>query len=490
VSGGQSIARTYDNDGLLTQAGSLLLTRDPQNGFVTASSNGAVGESYGYTSFGEIVSHIATQNGSQVYSASYTQDALGRISGQTESVLGVSHTYGYSYDNAQRLSQVTRDGSVVSSYTYDLNGNRLSAILGGVTSSATYDAQDRLMTYGTFSYVYNAQGQLVSKTDSAKGQITSYNYDVLGNLRSVTLPDGKVISYLVDGANRRIGKQVNGTLVQGFLYLDDLRIAAELDGSGNVVSQFVYGDKVNVPAYMIKAGVTYQIISNHLGSPRLIINSTDGSVAQQIEYDEFGNVLADSNPGFQPYGFGGGIYNSETGLSHFDARDYDATVGRWLQKDPSLFAAADTNLYGYVFEDPVNLIDPTGLVCNYSQGSGRLVCTNPDGQKYLDKQLYSGQGPFRNDPLSQGVPNAGPIPRGMYVVGPAIPRSSLGPNVRQLIPFPQSFSTQPIGRTPGSYYLHGDNPDTIGNSSHGCPILNGSKNRLSIPTGEIFNVTQ
>ncbi|MFL5813330.1 MAG: RHS repeat-associated core domain-containing protein [Bdellovibrionia bacterium] len=167
--------------------------------------------------------------------------------------------------------------------------------------------------------------------------------------------------------------------------MDDLRIAAELDGSGNVVSQFVYGDKINVPAYMIKAGVTYQIISNHLGSPRLIINAADGSVAQQMDYDEFGNILTDSNPGFQPFGFAGGMYDAETGLTHFGARDYDASAGRWLAKDPVLFAGRDTNLYGYTMSDPINFVDPMGLddvnvalmIVNYQNRAKKLGNETP-----------------------------------------------------------------------------------------------------------------
>ena len=120
--------------------------------------------------------------------------------------------------------------------------------------------------------------------------------------------------------------------MQGFLYEDQLRPVAELDGAGNVVTRFVYGTKINVPDYMVKGGVTYRIISDHLGSPRLVINITTGEIAQQIDYDEFGNILTDSNPGFQPFGFAGGIYDQHTKLVRFGARDYDAETGRWTAK--------------------------------------------------------------------------------------------------------------------------------------------------------------
>lgn len=176
------------------------------------------------------------------------------------------------------------------------------------------------------------------------------------------MPDGTLIEYVIDGQNRRIGKKVNGVLVQGFLYQGQLRPVAELDGAGNVVARFVYGSKINIPDYMIKGGVTYRIISDHLGSPRLVINTTTGSIVQQIDYDEFGNIIFDTNPSFQPFGFAGGLYDQHTKLVRFGARDYDAEIGRWMAKDPILFAGGSTNLYGYVLNAPVNFTDPSGYL--------------------------------------------------------------------------------------------------------------------------------
>jgi YD repeat-containing protein len=115
-----------------------------------------------------------------------------------------------------------------------------------------------MLSYGGNTYQYTANGELASKTD-AEGT-TVYDYDVLGNLRAVTLPDGTRIEYVIDGLNRRIGKKVNGALVQGFLYQDQLSPVVELDGSGNVVARFVYATGINVPDYMVKGGITYRIL--------------------------------------------------------------------------------------------------------------------------------------------------------------------------------------------------------------------------------------
>jgi len=200
---------------------------------------------------------------------------------------------------------------------------------------------------------------LLSKDDSTG--TTTYAYDVLGNLRSVSLPGGVEVEYVVDGRNRRVGRKVNGAITQGFLYGNQLEPIAELDGSGNVVSRFVYASKAHVPDYMIKAGVSYRIVSDHLGSVRLVVNTLDGSITQRMEYNEFGIVTTDTNPGFQPFGFAGGIYDQHTKLTRFGARDYDAEIGRWTAKDPIRFHGASGNLYGYSMGDPANLLDPNGL---------------------------------------------------------------------------------------------------------------------------------
>jgi RHS repeat-associated protein len=117
-----------------------------------------------------------------------------------------------------------------------------------------------------------------------------------------------------------------------------------------------------MPQYMLKGGVTYRILADHLGSPRLVVDSATGVVMQRMDYDEFGNVTLDTNPGFQPFGFAGGIYDRDTGLVRHGARDYDPETGQWTAKDPIKFRGGDSNLYGYVFNDPINEIDPDGLM--------------------------------------------------------------------------------------------------------------------------------
>jgi RHS repeat-associated protein len=357
----------FDVDNLLTQVGDLTYTREAQKaGLVNASSLFSINATLGHNNFGELDSETVKYNDSSLFVAGYTRDKLGRITQRDLTIYGVSQNEAYDYDQSGRLTTVTKADATIS-YSFDDNGNRLTKQVvdanGTTLSSGTYDDQDRLLTYNDCSYQYTANGELKQKRCGAgvDEQVTLYQYDVLGNLLKVTLPDATIIDYLIDASDRRIGKKVNGNLQQGFLYGDKLNPVAELDASNNVVSRFVYGVRVNVPEYMIKAGITYKIISDHLGSPRLVVNAQTGVIAQRLDYDEFGMVIEDTNPGFQPFGFAGGLYDVDTGLTRFGARDYDAFTGRWTNKDPIRFAGGDSNLYGYVLGDPVQFIDITGF---------------------------------------------------------------------------------------------------------------------------------
>jgi RHS repeat-associated protein len=73
--------------------------------------------------------------------------------------------------------------------------------------------------------------------------------------------------------------------------------------------------------------------------------------------------MYNTNPNLNiPIGFAGGLYDKDTKLTKFGYREYDSQTGRWTSKDPIDFNGGDSNLYGYVVGDPMNLIDPTGLV--------------------------------------------------------------------------------------------------------------------------------
>ncbi len=82
----------------------------------------------------------------------------------------------------------------------------------------------------------------------------------------------------------------------------------------------------------------------------------------------FGNVLGDTNPDFQPFGFAGGLYDQHIKLVRLGTRDYDPETGRWTAKDAIGFRGGWANFYDYVGGDPINFIDPDGLQRTPAQG--------------------------------------------------------------------------------------------------------------------------
>jgi RHS repeat-associated protein len=109
------------------------------------------------------------------------------------------------------------------------------------------------------------------------------------------------------------------------------------------------------------SGTTEWYLTDLLGSVRQVV-SPSGSVLDAITYDLYGNLVTQTNSSYQPrFGYAGGSLDPLTGDYQFGARYYSPEDGRWKSQDPLGFAAGDTDLYGYVFNDPTNLVDPSGL---------------------------------------------------------------------------------------------------------------------------------
>ena len=153
---------------------------------------------------------------------------------------------------------------------------------------------------------------------------------------------------------------MNGAVVEKYLWKDTTTLLAVYDGNDNLVMRFNYGDD-RLPVSMTHNGSTYYLLVDPIGSLRAVTD-TSGNIVKRIDYDSFGNIIVDTNASLSvPFGFAGGLHDRTTGLVRFGARDYDPTIGRWTAKDPIDFAGGDTNLYGYVMNDPVNWVDPEGL---------------------------------------------------------------------------------------------------------------------------------
>ena len=97
--------------------------------------------------------------------------------------------------------------------------------------------------------------------DPATSTSVYYEYDSFGTLRSVKDTNGDWVSYEADARGRRVIKKINGTRVAAWLWSDDLRPVAELDGSNQVQKRFIYARGVNSPELMVTAGGESYVIA-------------------------------------------------------------------------------------------------------------------------------------------------------------------------------------------------------------------------------------
>lgn len=359
IDGDSTIVYQYDRDGLPTAAGALVIEREAASSAVDSMDLGTVHTEIDYDSRMRPELLRYDDGGATLYQVELSYHDDGRIASASETIGGVSTTTAYGYDASGRLATVHVNGVPSESHVYGSHYDWSSVSRGGVSESPSFDGHGRLAGLEGNTYGYDDLGRLVSR--SGPGGNVTYLYDAESQLVQVA-GAGPSINYLYDGMQRRVGKFVDGVLARGWLYRSPYQPVAELDASGAVVSRFVYATRKNVPDYLIRGGNTYQLITDIRGSVRLVVDVASGTIAQRIDYDTWGRVLADTNVGFQPFGFAGGLYDPDTGLVHFGARDYDPATGRFLQTDPRLFGGGYDNLYAYSAFDPVNHIDRTGEI--------------------------------------------------------------------------------------------------------------------------------
>jgi RHS repeat-associated protein len=340
---------TYDDDGLLTGAGGFTIFHNAGNGLPESVTGGTLNLSRTFNGYGEVTGQNFTIGGQSITTWDLTRDDN-------------TSNYTYSYDSMGRLLSVTKDSTLIEEYEYDLNGTRTYEMndLRGITGrNFTYSDEDHLLTAGATTYEYDVDGFMAKKTSGT--DVTEYDYSTRGELLSVTLPDGRVIEYVHDPLGRRVAKEVNGVIVEKYLWQGLTRLLAVYNGSDNLLMRFEYADG-RMPVAVTKGGSTYYLTYDQVGSLRVIAD-VSGNVVKRIDYDSFGNIINDSNPTFEvPFGFAGGLHDRDTGFVRFGYRDYDPDTGRWTAKDPILFAGGDTDLYGYCLNDPVNFVDPSGLL--------------------------------------------------------------------------------------------------------------------------------
>ena len=115
---------------------------------------------------------------------------------------------------------------------------------------------------------------------------------------------------------------------------------------------------------MARGNTTSFYLSDGLGSTRLLTDAT-GVVTDSYDYDTYGNLTASSGWTSNPYRFTGEQFEPSTGLYGLRARNYDPLAGRFLGRDPfsgTLGDPVSRHPYLYAHADPVNRIDPSGLL--------------------------------------------------------------------------------------------------------------------------------
>lgn len=325
-----------------------------------------------------------------------------KTSNRTDASDGNSTTKNSSfvYDDETQLTQSTVDsgglfGSDTESFTLDAAGNRIAH--SPVPGAWTYDANNRLLQRGSAgSYQYDDNGNLTQKTEG--GQVTRYTYDTQNRLTELRNGSGQLIArYGYDLLDRRLWKEqyrdkAGNALAQAkrtyYLYADEGLIAeaeqaitlnpdnsVSANGAAAIATQ--YGPRPNAEfttgMLFVKAKNSIGLDSfayfhhDHLGTP---IQATDkqGNVVWAASYNVFGKaaIITPAATADKPtidtnLRLPGQYYDAESGLHYNYRRYYDPETGRYVTQDP-IGLAGGFNLYGYVYGNPVNLMDPTGEI--------------------------------------------------------------------------------------------------------------------------------
>jgi RHS repeat-associated protein len=320
----------------------------------TTLSNGTQ-TTYSYDPASQVTNilHQLTASSTQINKADYLYNGVGNRTSLTDR--RGSQTFGY--DNLDRLTSASHPMlATPQSFAYDPVGNR-------TTNNSTVNAGNQLTADATHAYQYDDNGNLTRKTLLATGNYTQYTYDAENRLTKVedfaagNATPAFTSTYRYDGLGRRIEKIANGQTKRYIYDGDDILL--EYDGSNVLQARYNHGPGIDEPIAVTKAGSTFFYHQDALGSVTDLTDSA-GVTAKSYAYDAYGNILDSPGTVEQPFTYTGREFDAESGLYYYRARNYDPMTGRFLQADP-FGIAAGVNLYSYVNNDPLNLIDPSGL---------------------------------------------------------------------------------------------------------------------------------
>jgi RHS repeat-associated protein len=351
-----TITRTHDGADRLTQEttpqGTVSYTYDADGRRETMTVSGQPTVSYGYNNADQLTS--LTQDGATV---AITYDDVGRRSSLTFPN-GIVATYGY--DGVSHLTSLaytlasTTLGNLT--YTYDAAGNRTS--VGGswartglpaALASATYDAANRIASWGATGFSYDPNGNLASDG------VTSYSWNARDQLTD--LSGGVSASFAYDGVGRRRGKTVSGTTTN-FLY-DGWNFVQEQSSGGTPTANLLTGLGVDETLRRTDSAGARDLLTDALRGT-LELADASGTLQTHYTFEPFGatTVSGATSTNTQQYT---GRENDGTGLYAYRARFYSPALQRFLSEDPIEFAGGDVNIYAYVGNQPTMRQDPLGL---------------------------------------------------------------------------------------------------------------------------------
>jgi RHS repeat-associated protein len=309
----------------------------------------------------------------------FEQDPLYRLTSSTGRETDVPPTE--PWDASPRSTDITQARSYGETYSYDAVGNRRSLTHTSAQSfTRAYSlspGSNRLasMTSGahTFAYAYDGSGNVTTENTDRH-----FEWDHSDRLRRFVRRTGNsepstYTQYLYDAAGRRVKKwtRVQGGKIESTSYVDDIFEHVRQSGTGgdhqNGAVYAVDGDRRYAqlrigPALAgdaIPAGIkSIFFLADHLGTYGTVLDAVGGTFVQREEFTAFGETSFGSY-GRKRYRFTGRERDAESGLYYQGARYYAPWLGRWQSPDPEL-GRATLNLYEYVDNRPLQLVDPSG----------------------------------------------------------------------------------------------------------------------------------
>lgn len=282
----------------------------------------------------------------------------------------------YNYDQLNRLSEVIKPNGEKEYYTYDVRGNR-----------KTLKDDNNILNNSKVEYRYNEYNQLLESIDQY-GNKTIFQYDPSGLRLRKKLHDGQVTNYN---------------------YSTEGKLILETNVSNSPKAEYVWGhNKVLVKKDRTNNNDYYYLYNGH-GDVVQIVDK-NGNVVNNYAYDEWGNILNQSEGVSNSFKYAGEVFDPETGLYYLKSRYYDPSTGRFINKDTyegDITNPLSLNLYTYVHNNPLSNVDPTGHWCTSVDGlwSHAGGCDDgTDGSKglrywgegYSDDSLHNGEREFRN----------------------------------------------------------------------------------------------